>query len=155
MAGFEPLTGHRMKAYRNTGTPAVPVWALVSEIGDLSISDLARGLAELKRRAKDFTKNLPTLIQSIAIEFRLHYGLGATAYTAIRTAFFAGSVEEWAFMGGLITDPGVEGLRCPVLVEQFPFDQPLEDVAGHDIRLAIGYMVASAVEVDPSWFVVA
>lgn len=154
MAGFEPLTGHRMKAYRNTGTPSVPVWAVVSEIGDLSIPDLSRGLAELKRRAKDFTKNLPTLIQSIAIEFRLHYGLGATQYTAIRNAFWNATAEEWAIMGGDITSTGVEGLRCPVLVESFPFDQPLEEVAGHDIRLAIGYMVVSSVEVDPSWYVV-
>lgn len=154
MAGFEPLTGHRMKAYRNTGTPSVPVWSVVQEIGDMSISDLARGLAELKRRGKDFTKNLPTLIQSIAAEFRLHYGLGATAYTALRNAFFNATVEEWAIMGGDITSSGVEGLRCPFLVEQFPFDQPLEEVAGHDVRLAIGYMVVGGTEVDPSWYVV-
>ena len=155
MAGFEPLTGHRMKMYRNTGTPSVPVWAVVQEVGDVSISDLARGLAELKRRGKDFTKNLVTLIQSIAVEFRLHYGLGATAYTAIRNAFFNGTVEEWAIMGGDITSAGVEGLRCPFVVEQFPFDQPLEEVAGHDVRLAIGFMVVSSVEIDPSWYVVA
>src|SRR5262245_47163236 len=114
MPGFEPLTGHRMKMYRNTGTPSTPAWGVVSEVGDVSIADLARGLAELKRRAKDFTKNLPTLIQSIAIEFRLHYGLGATAFTALRNNFFSGAVEEWAVMGGDITSTGVEGLRCPV-----------------------------------------
>jgi hypothetical protein len=154
MAGFEPLTGHRMKMYRNTATPATPTWATVSEVGDVSISDLTRGLAELKRRANDFTKNLPTLIQSIGIEFRLHYGLGATAYTAIRNNFFNATVEEWAVMGGDITVSGVEGLRCPVLVENFPFDQPLEDVAGHDVRLAIGYMVVSSTEIDPSWYII-
>lgn len=155
MSGFEPLTGHRMKMYRNVGSPSVASWLEVNEVGDVSISDLARGLAELKRRAKDFTKNLPTLIQSIAIEFRLHYGLGLTAFTAIRSSFFAATAEEWAIMGGDITSTGVQGLRCPVIVEQFPFDQPLEDVAGHDIRLAIAYMTVNGVELDPSWLIIA
>lgn len=150
-----PKTGHKMKLYRNTGTVAVPVFSEVAEVGDVSISDLTRGLAELKRRASDFTKNLVTLIQSIAVEFRLHHGLDATNFDAIRTNFFSGAVEEWAVMDGDIATTGSEGLRVGVVVEQFPFDQPLEDVAGHDIRLAVGYFEdPPGTEVDPSWFVV-
>lgn len=151
---FEPKTGHKMKLYRNSGTPTTPVWALVDEVGDVSIPDLSRGLAELKRRANEFTKNLASLIQSIAIEFRLHYGLGATQYNAVRQAFFSGTPEEWAIMDGDITENGSQGLRLPVIVEQFPWDQPLEDVSGHDVRLAVAYMVDGSTEVDPSWYTV-
>lgn len=153
MAG--PATGHKMFLYRNTGTVAVPVWSLVDEVGDVSIPDLSRGLAELKRRASDFTKNLATLIQSIAVEFRLHHGLDATNFDAIRGNFFDGTVEEWAVMNGDITVSDNEGLRIPVLVEQFPWDQPLEDVSGHDVRLAIAYMEEPAgTEIDPNWYTV-
>ncbi len=148
-------TGHSMKLYRNTGTVASPTWTEVTGVGDVSISDLSRGVAELKRRGSDFTKNLATLIQSIAIEFRMPHGIDSTNFDAIRAAFFAGTIEEWAIMDGDIAVSGAEGLRCPLLVEQFPFEQPLEDVAGHDVRLVIGYMEEPAgTEIDPSWHVV-
>lgn len=155
MPAIGPRTGHDMKMYRNTGTVATPVWLLVDEVGDVSIPDLSRGLAELKRRANEFTKNLPSLIQSIAIEFRLHHGLDATNFDAIRTAFFAGTVEEWAIFNEAIATTDSEGLRIPVLVENFPWDQPLEDVSGHDVRLAVAYMEEAAAEVDPAWTVIA
>jgi len=150
-----PKVGHKMKLYRNGGTVAVPVWALVAEVGDVSIPDLSMGLAELKRRASNFTKNLPTLIQSIAVEARLIHGMDATNFDLIRANFFAGTIEEWAVMSGSITVTGEEGLRLPAIVEQFPWDQPLEDVSGHDLRLAVGYMEEpAATEIDPVWYTV-
>lgn len=150
-----PKTGHDMKLYRNTGTVAIPTWTEVTAVVDVSVSDLSRGLAELKRRGKDFTKNLASLIQSIAVEFRLHHGLDATNFTDIQQNFFNGTVEEWAVMDGDIATSGSEGLQFPAMVEQFPWEQPLEDVSGHDIRLAVGYLEdAGGSEVDPSWKVV-
>jgi hypothetical protein len=150
-----PTVGHKMKLYRNTGTVATPTWSEVAEVGDVSIPDLTMGLAELKRRANAFTKNLPTLIQSISVEFRLHYGMDATNFDAIRQNFFAGTVEEWAVMSGDITTSGTEGLRLPALVEQFPWDQSLEDISGHDVRLAVAYFEEPAgTEIDPNWFTV-
>lgn len=149
-----PKTGKNMKAYRNTATYASPTWVELCEIGDLRIADLSMGMAELKRRCNGFTKNLPSIIQSIAVEFRLISGLGATVYTAIRTAFFAGTCEEYAFMDDTITYTGAQGLRCPCVIEQFPSDQPLEDICGHDVRLLSGYLVSGSAEVDPIWYTV-
>lgn len=153
---FQPKTGQKMKAYRNTGTAAAPTWVEVSEIGDVSISDFKRILAQLKRRAKDFTKNLPAMLDSIGIDIRLLWGLGATNHTAIRTAFLAGTTEEWAIMSGTITDSGEQGLRLPIIIEDFPWDQNQEEASGHDLRLAIAYHESPAgTEIDPSWMVVA
>jgi len=149
-----PKTGHKMKLYRNTGTYAVPTWSVVDEVGDVSIPDMSRGMAELKRRANDFTKNLATLIQSIAIEFRLHHGLDSTTFDAIRANFFTGAAEEWAVMNGDIATSGNEGMRIPVLFEQFPWDQALEEVSGHDCRMIVAYMEESGTEIDPEWYVV-
>lgn len=149
-----PKSGHKCKLYRNTGTYATPVWAEVAEVGDVSIPDLSMGLAELKRRANNFTKNVATLIQSISVEFKLINGLGATQFNAIRQAFFAGTVAEWAIMDGAIATTGNQGLRVPCLVEQFPWDQALEDVTGHDVRLAVAYLEESATEIDPTWYTV-
>jgi len=147
-----PKTGHKMKLNRNTGTVAVPVWSLVAEVGDVNIPDLSMGMAELKRRASNFVKNLASIIQTIGLEFTLTHGMDATNFDAIRANFFAGTVEEWAIMDGPIATGGSEGLRIPLLVENFPWQQPLEDVSGHDMRLVTGYMEESASEVDPSWY---
>jgi len=147
-----PTVGHEMKLYRNTGTTAIPVWSEVAEIGDVSIPDLAMGLAELKRRANNFTKNLATLIQSISVEFRLIFGLDATTFDALVAAFFAGTAEEWAVFDADIAVAGSQGLRIPALIEQFPWDQPLEEVSGHDVRLAVAYFEEPAdTEIDPTW----
>lgn len=144
-------TGHKMKLYRNTGTVATPVWSLVDQIGDVNIPDLSRALAELRRRGNEYTKNLPGIINSITLEFRLFHGLGDTTFDAIQAAFFAGTVEEYAVLDGLVATVGTQGLRCPFLVESFPWDQNLDEVSGHDVRLAIGYMESGGSEVDPSW----
>lgn len=146
-----PKTGHKMKMYRNTGTVAVPVWSEVAEVGDVSIPDLSVSLGELKRRGSKFTKNLPGSFESFAVEFRLLHGLDATNFDAIRGNFFNQTVEEWAIMNGDIAVSG-EGLRIPVIVEQFPWDQPLDDVSGHDVRLALAYMEEDDTEVDPCWY---
>ena len=152
--GQEPKTGHQCKLYRNTGTVVTPAWLEVAEIGDVNIPDLSRGLAELKRRANNFTKNLPSLIQSISVEFTLIHGLDATNFDVLRANFFSGAVEEWMVADGDESVAGNEGLRCPLIVEQFPWNQPLEDVNGHDVRMSIGYMEEPAgTEIDPVWFV--
>jgi len=144
-----------MKLYRNTGSHASPTWVIIDEIGDVSIPDLKRGVAELKRRANEFAKNLASLIQVIALEFRFHHGLDATGFTVLRNMFFNGTVLEFACMDGDIAEEGSEGLILPALLEDFPWDQPLEDVSGHDIRLSVSYWESPAgTEIDPSWLVV-
>ena len=149
-----PNTGHKMKLYRNSNTYASPTWTEIAEIGDVSITDFTMGLAEMKRRANNFTKNLASLFQPIAVEFRLIHGLGATMYGLLRTDHFAGTPREYVVMDGSITTTGNTGLRIPAYLSQFPFDQPLEDVAGYDCRLDIAYLTSGspAVEVDPIWY---
>lgn len=151
-----PMTGAKMKMYINTGTVAIPVWTEISEVGDVAIDGLSRTVAELKRRAKEFTKGLPGLIGLITASFTLHHGLGAANFTTIQTAFFAGTIKEWAFMNGAITGSGNQGLRCPFLISDFPWNQPLEEASGHEVKLSGAYMEEPAgTEIDPSWYTVA
>jgi hypothetical protein len=149
-----PQTGFSAKLYRNTGTVATPTWSEIAEIGDLSLNGMERSVAELKRRGKKFTKGLPSLINLMTVEFRFHSGLDGTNFDALNAAFFSGVVSEYAVMSGDITTSGEEGLRLPAFVSSFPWNQPLEDVIGHDMVLTLGYMVESTVEVDPNWYAV-
>lgn len=144
-------TGHNMKLYINEGSVASPTWTEIAQVGDVSIPDLSRGVAELKRRGNDFTKNLASIIQSISVEFKMFHGLEATMFGTLQAAFFAATPYEYAVMDGDITVTGNQGLRLPALIEQFPWDQPLEDVSSHDVRLAVAYMEDSGTEIDPSW----
>lgn len=151
-----PTTGHRCKAYRNTGTAAVPIWDEIQGTGDVSISDLTRAIAELKRRGNDFTKGLASLIQLIRVTITLTHGVDTTTYTALRTAFFAGTATEYAILDGDVTVSGTQGLRFPAFVANFPWNQPLEDVVNHDMQLATAYWESpTGTEVDPSWMLVA
>lgn len=149
-----PDVGKNMKLYRNTGTHAIPVWSEIDEIGDLSIPDLARSMAELKRRGNAFTKNVAALIQSIAVEFRFIHGLDATNFDDMITAFFAGTAEEYAIMNADITTIGTQGFLGFFYIENFPWDQPLEEISGHDIRLALAYVEEDSSEIDPEWYTI-
>ena len=149
--GGGPKTGAKMKAYRNGGTVASPTWAEVSEIGDLSIPDMSLAIAELKRRGSNYTKGLPGLVDLISVEFKLIHGLDKTVFELILDDWRNQRVKEWAICDDAITTSGTYGLRLPVIVAQFPWDQALEDVSGHDVRLVLGYMEESSTEVDPFW----
>lgn len=147
-----PKTGHSMKLYYNTGTSGTPTWVEVDEIEDLNVSQLQFSVAELRRRANNFTKNLASLEEPIEVEFRLHHGLGETQFDQIRADHFNRASREWAIMDGDITVNGQEGLRCPFFVAGFPWEQNLQDVSGHDVRLVIAYHSESGTELDPSWY---
>jgi hypothetical protein len=144
-------TGTTMKLYYSTGTIATPVWVLVDEIGDVSMTNFSRGSAELKRRGKKFIKSMPTLISPAEIQFSFIHGLGSAAFTVIKDDFLAGTVKEWLMADGLVATVGTQGLRLPAFVMDFPWNQPLEDVSQHDIKLQLGYMTEGATEIDPSW----
>lgn len=153
MTGFAggPKTGHKCKLYYNSGTSGTPVWVLVDEVEDVGIPDLSRSLAELKRRSSEYTKNLASLINTVAVEFNLHHGLDQTKFNTIVNDFFNGTPREWAVMDGDISTNGQTGLRGQYLVENFPWNQALEDVSGHEVRLASAYMLEGSTELEFSW----
>lgn len=153
---MRPEVGANMFAYRNNGTPTVPVWNLVSMIEDLAINNLARTLAEIKIRASSFTSNLPALIDTIKVEFKHYYGMDATTCTALINLFFLGSIEEWLFADAPVTVNGAQGLRCPMIVSELPVDQNIEEAAAFNVGLSTGYMESPpGTRIDPSWFIVA
>src|SRR5262245_10116709 len=129
MPSSPPAAGCNLKMYRNTASYTTPTWALVAEVEDVSISDLARSIAELKRRASGFSLGLPAIIQLIKVEFKRWHGLDATEWTTFITRFFSGGVEEWAFMDGLIATSGSQGLRLANIISECPWDQALEDAS--------------------------
>ena len=154
---MRPTTGGNCFMYRSTGTYATPVWVLVAEVEDVSIPELTRSLAEIKMRLSQFASNLAALIQTIKVKFKFWYGMNAVNnFTALQQLFFNGTVEEWAIMDAPITITGAQGLRCPFIVEEFPFDEGIENAVSIDVGLATAYWESPpGTRVDPSWYTVA
>lgn len=153
--GGGPKVGQKCKLYANTGTTDTPVWAEISDIGDTTLDGLELGTAELKRRSSVWTKVLAALFSAFSLNTRLVHGLNKTRFDQIRTDFFARTAREYAVCNGPITSDGTEGFRFAGLLTQFPWDQPLEDVAGHDVVAQHAYYEdENGDEVDPSWLVV-
>jgi len=152
MALDGPKTGHDMFLYYNAGSYATPTWTVIDEIGDVSISEFTRAVAELRRRASEFAKGLAGTFDPINVEFELRHGLTEAVFEALRAAFFAGTNMEFQIMSGDITSADAEGLRAYFIISQFPWEQPLDDVSNHSVRLTLAYQNDSSdVEIDPSW----
>jgi hypothetical protein len=147
-----PQLGLHCKLYRNTGTVGTPVWTEVSEIGDLT-AGLARLFAELKRRASGWVKNIAGLLNLDSFQFKLIHGLGTTNLEAIRDNFLSGTAEEFAIANGDIATSGTQAFRLPAAIENFPINQPLEDIHDHEVTLKLAYLDDGG-EVDPSWMTV-
>lgn len=155
MANFSggPKTGSKCKLYRNTGTHDAPEWEEIKAVGDASLEDLVRQGAELKRRGNQYIKKLPSLISAFTFNFQLVHGLEKAMFDLLKDSFFSGAVVEYALCDGDITHDGTNGFRSPMMVEDFPFHQGLEDAIGHAMKLALAYMAdGNGDEIDPEWF---
>ncbi len=148
-----PTVGQRCKFYGNTGTVGTPVWDEFTAISDLSIPDLEMGVAELKRRGNNFTKNLATLVQSFSVDCHYNSNLDTTTYGLLKTEFLAGTAKQYAVMDGAVASAGSMGLKIPLLIKSFPWDQAQESVIGHDLKFVVAYYEEPAgTEIDPAFF---
>lgn len=145
----EPQLGLSCILYRNTGSVGTPTWTEVAQIGDLS-ANLTKAFGELKRRGNEWVKNIPGLKSLDSFSFRMIHGLDQTTLDAIRGNYFSDTVEEFLIYDGDEATSGNEGLRIPIAIENFPIDQPLEDIHNHEVTGKLGYMDDGG-EVDPSW----
>lgn len=148
-------TGHNMKLYRNTGTYGTPVLSLIGGIADLSVPSFDAVAAEVKRRGNNFTKAVPGVFNLIAVEGRLVYGVETAVFDALRANFLSQTAEEWVILRDVQGTGGVtnEGLRVPILLEAFPWDQPIDDAAGFDVRgVCAFYISEGSAEDEPGWW---
>ncbi|MGD9647084.1 MAG: hypothetical protein AB7U73_15340 [Pirellulales bacterium] len=154
MASFSggPKVGHKMKLYRNAATLATPAWEEIADIGDVTVDGLELTTAELKRRGNNWTKELLALFGAFSVGFRYVHGLGAAMFEDLKNDFFGMVPRTYAVCNGAIGLEGTQGMTFAGAMKAFPWDQPLEDVSGHDASLCHTYLEESAVEIDPEWF---
>jgi hypothetical protein len=150
-----PIVGHRCKLYRNTATVASPTWDLVEAVADLAVTGFGMGMAELKHRGSNWTVNLATVMKNFKVEGTIIAQLDPTTYAAMKSNVIAGTAEEYAVMNGDITTASMQGMRIPLLIEDFPTDQAMEKVVDHSITWVPAYFESPAdTRINPSFYTV-
>jgi hypothetical protein len=96
------------KLYRNTGVFATPVWDLVGNVRDLTLS-LEAGEADVSTRSNNGWRATVGTLKDASLEFEMVWDTADADFTAIRDAFFNNTNIEFAVMDGLITGAGSSG----------------------------------------------
>src|SRR5262245_10521547 len=129
---------------RNTGTFGTPVWNVVSDAADVTLS-LSRGKAEAKRRGVDAVEDIPTLLRG-PLSVSMVRDPATDDHDALATAFTAKTVLDLAIADGAIATTGTRYFRADFCIFDFPIAQPLEEVENIDMGLDF------AVSVNPRAF---
>src|SRR5690606_11297273 len=133
MAAPGPTIGHANKTYYNTGSYDTPTWVLIDEISDETHPDLNVDVAQLNVRSSDWKLNLPARLGA-AFEFTLLWNPGNTAFDALRTAWLARTIRQYAFVNGEITTSDVEGLKAYCFISQFNATKNQDEVSVAGVR---------------------
>lgn len=144
--------GNDLKLYYNTGTIAVPVWTEIKQVGDVTL-DLNVGEAEVDLRESTWILNLPAKI-TVGLNVAFASNPGATIFDALRGFFLNRTSKQFAIASGPIATAGTNYLKCVFFISSFPWAQPTQEMASHDMVLSPGYLEDAGALVEPSWVVV-
>ena len=152
MASGGLRVGYEMKVSYNSATNASPTWVAINEIGDVSLPDLGLNLAEVNLRVSSWMMNLGGRM-NVAMEFPLAFNVTESVHDALRIAFFARTIQQYAINEGLPTAGSHQGFKFYGIIESFPLTANLDDLTMWDtVRIAPAYFVESSAVVDPAWF---
>lgn len=122
------------KMYRNTGTYAVPVWVLMNNVGDLTLSDSYDEANVTRRASGGFSETEPTL-RNVELSFSTFNIASDDDFTALLAAFTGRSSIDIAVLDGLVATSGTRGVRAHFKVTSFNRNQNLADVQGFDVTM--------------------
>lgn len=144
------IIGHDCKLYYNTGTDASPTWNVIDIVGDVTLTDLGAGDAEVNLRLSDWVLNLPAKLRA-AIEFMLANNIGGTDFDNLRGYALGRTIKQYAVVNGDITTSANQYFKAFCHITAFPWAQPIEEMTSHDCRLSLSYHEESGSPVYPSW----
>ncbi len=141
--------GMEAKLYRNDGTYASPTWVELLNVKDLTLN-LEAGEADVTTRGNAGWRATIASLKDGSIEFDMVWDTTDANFTAIRTAFFAGTNVEFAVMDGDIETTGSQGLRAEMAITGFSRSEALEEAMMVNVNAKPTYSAN-----PPEWKVVA
>ena len=123
------------KLYRNTGSYGSPVWSLINNVKDLTMT--------IDKRASDVTTRgangwglFAAVLKDASIEFSMLDKVAPDSdLNAIRDAFLNDTQIEFAIMDDLIVTSGAQGLRATCEVFTFSRNEKIADTVSYDIKI--------------------
>lgn len=138
--------GMEAKIYRNTGTHGTPTWTILSNVKDVTLN-LEKGEADVTTRANNGWKATVGTLKDGSIEFEMVWDPADAGFTAIQTAYFAGTSIELLALDGAYDATGSQGLRATMAITNFTRSEPLEEAITVKVTAKPTYSANA-----PEWF---
>jgi predicted secreted protein len=115
-------------------TIAAATWVEVTNVVDVTLN-LEKGEADVTTRSSGGWRAALGTLKEGSIEFEMRWNTGDAFFTAIKTAWLAGTYIAIAAMDGAVATTGSTGLVGNFSVIGFSRSEPLEEAAGCSVRL--------------------
>ena len=150
----EGSTGRNWRIYRNTGTYSVPVWTVVGERKDITLS-ITKDEIESLRDAAEFKEYLKGY-KDLDCSFDIKYTRNNANHVAFRTNFFADSDESFDLLvlDGDSSTTGNQGMRILCALFDFSHSGPLTDETTVSLTFKPTYVEDSGSPVESDWYTV-
>lgn len=142
------VLGLDAKLYRNSGPFATPVWNIVDNVMDLTVS-LEKGDADVSTRGSGGFRQHASTLKDGTIEFEMVWDTADLEFVEIKDAFFDNTTLDMFASDLLVATSGAQGLRADFNVQDFSRSEALEDA----LKVSVTLTPARTAN-DPQWFIV-
>lgn len=139
--------GLEAKLYHNAADFS-GTWAELKNVKDLTLN-IEAGEADATTRGNNGWKAILAALKDASIEFEMVWDTSDAGFTAIRTAFFAGTPLGMAIMDGDMATIGSQGLQAAMAITNFSRNEPLEEAITVSVTAKPSYSAT-----PPQWLVV-
>lgn len=128
--------GQKCILYRRTsGAWGSEVWGIIDNVQNLKFPQ-SRTKAAAPTRASIYNKTLVGQLD-FTISFQMPRDVGDADFTALRTAFLAGTTVEVAVASGPIATTGTRYIKADCKITKMDEDEPIDGATMVDVELAI------------------
>ena len=135
-----PIVGLNGKLYYNSGTFATPVWALISNVGDIKVTDELKE-SEIGIRGMGGFEVFVGGLRKLGYEWSSVYDPADTVQSALKTNYAARTPTEFLILDGLQSVTGSSGIRALFLVTKFSRQEELNNAMMVDMAIKPTYSV--------------
>jgi len=137
------------KLYYNTGTYASPTWTEITLVKDVTLN-LEKDEIDLTTRASGGFKEAADGLIDASVDFNHLWDASDTAFTALQTAFFNKTAEEFLVLDGSSATTGNQGLRATCMILSFTRNEAL----GEALTVDISIKPVKNTDAAPAWYTV-
>ena len=133
-----PIIGFNGKMYYNTGTYGTPTWTIISNVGDLKMTDEADE-GEIKLRSGGGFYLYVAGLRKLGWEWTSMYDPADTAITALIAAYDARTAKEFLILDQASGTTGSAGFRATCTITKAPRQEELNSAMTYEFAIKPTY----------------